>query len=113
MKLANYQPSFRNVLFLDVRELQTETGILIPGRDFKLINEIAFNDSASERVKWDGKANLELAVYCVIKTGSDCTTIKEGDRIVLMQGIRPQSVEIDNKEYLSVTEGQIIGYERG
>lgn len=110
MKLAIYQPSFRNVLFQDVREEKVGS-IFIPERDFILTNEIAFNDSAAERVKFDG-AKSTLGVFKVIKAGKDCTEVQPGDRIQIGDA-RITTVELDGKNYLSIHEGLIIGYERG
>lgn len=88
MKLNNFFPTFRQVLFSSEDITKSEGGIYIP-------------DIAQKE-----KTNT------VIKTGSDCLTIKPGDRIVMMDGVIPYRVILDSTVYFLVTEHQIIGYDR-
>lgn len=96
MKLENYSPTFRNILLSKVEITKTEGGIYIPSTEF--ITE----GNPKE--------------YIAVKTGADCTVIKEGDKVKLMRGMIPDnfdlSVDGKRQEYFQIPEQQIIGYER-
>jgi co-chaperonin GroES (HSP10) len=105
MKLANYSPTFRNVLFKQFVKEKTDGGIYIPPTDFKI-------KTFSDQFENEKEHSLEVAIgdYVVLKVGKDCTICKPGDIIVLMKGIRPDKVEsIDDETCYSVMEQQIIG----
>ncbi len=88
MKLSNFLPTFRQVLFSSEDITKSNGGIYIP--------EIAQKEKS----------------FTVIKVGQDCSTIKPGDRIVIMDGILPHTVTLDGDVYYLITEQQIIGYDR-
>lgn len=88
MKLENYSPTFRSVLITEMEESQTQGGIYLPP-----------------------SAAKESKNYYVLKVGPQATEIKPGDIVKIMNGIHPESIELD-KPYLQVMEQQIIGYSR-
>jgi co-chaperonin GroES (HSP10) len=108
MKLANYLPTFRNVLLRKVEVTRTKGGIILPSTEF------ATNDNST--------------VYEVIKVGKDCIEIQPGDIVRLMEGLYPITTEFEVKDRLlscnsdaelqgrfqlsQVMEQQIIGYFR-
>lgn len=110
MKLANYSPTYRQVLF-KIESIATKTagGIIIPSSDFLLKKQNDFTET--EEVQFDASKS-NLVKYVVVKTGEDCTKIKINDHIVIMDGIRPQLITLDDERYFQVNEQQIIGYSR-
>jgi len=107
MKLEKFCPTFRAVLFYEVREEKTKGGIFIPKADFVITTSADMFENEKEH-KADGK----LGDYVVVKVGKDVSEIQVGDNIVLMPGIRPQEIELEEGVYLQVPEMQIVGYER-
>ncbi len=105
MKLSNYFPTFRGVLFHEVREEKTKGGIFIPKADF-VINTHSDMFEHDKEHKADGK----IGDYIVVKTGKDCTEVKVGEAIFLMDGIRPQQVSLEDGDYFQVPEQQITGH---
>lgn len=105
MKLENYSPTFRNILFKQIVKERTEGGIYIPPADFSI-------KTFSDHFENEKEHRLETAIgdYVVLKVGKDCTICKPGDVIVLMKGIKPEEVTaIDDETCYSVMEQQIIG----
>ena len=107
MKIGLYSPTYRNVLFKEIREEKTAGGIYIPPADFTVTTHADMFEKKKEH-KADGK----VGDYVVIKVGPDTTTIKPGDIIVVMSGIFPQRIQFDEEECMQVPEQQIIGYVR-
>lgn len=106
MKLENYSPTFRQVLFKQVfKEKVNKSGLIIsaPGFSTKTFADVFEN----EKEHVGGKPELE-----VVKVGKDCTTILPNDIIVIMQGIQPQPIDLEDGNFFSINEGQIIGHER-
>lgn len=94
------------VLFHEVREEKTKTGILfIPKADFSLKTHSDMFENEKEH-KADGK----IGEYIVVKTGKDCTSTNPGDAIFLMDGVRPQKIDLEDGEYLTISEMQIVGH---
>ena len=112
MKLANYSPTYRQVLFTEIHleeDTKTSSGLFLPTKDTFLRDfDPTFNN---ERIIFDGSKTV-VGVLKVIKVGPDCTTVQPGDFIVLMQGIKPQIIELDNDTFFTVSEQQIVGFER-
>jgi co-chaperonin GroES (HSP10) len=108
MKFENYVPSWRNVIFHEVRPEKTTAGIYIPKADFAVstFDTMDFNHEVKH------KADKKIGDYVVLKVGKDCTDIKPGDRIVLEPGFMGQTIIFDEGAYLQVKEQQIAGYER-
>jgi hypothetical protein len=111
MKLANYTPTSRNILFQDVREEKVGS-ILIPAKGTTFSIPIGFDNSQVETKAWSSD-DSSFKKYKAIKTGKDCSEIKSGDILVLLPGIRPTPLELDGESYWIVPEIQVIGYERG
>jgi co-chaperonin GroES (HSP10) len=107
MELEQFQPAFRNVLFREVRDEKTKSGIYIPSADFKVTTYADMFENDKEH-KADGK----IGDYVVIKVGKDCTEVKVGDIIFLEDGARVGSVTLDGVSYPKVMEQQISGYIR-
>lgn len=108
MELKDYNPTFRNVLFEKRRPEQTTSGILIPKQDFKVVTYSDKFENLKEHTATDYMNEL-----VVIKVGKDCLEVKEGDTIVLSEGIRPQQVDFDDVGTLySCMEMQVTGYSR-
>lgn len=109
MKLENYYPVGTEVLFEEVREEKTASGIYVPGVDFTLEKEHNFWET--KEIVYDGKTS-KLSKYKVIKVGEACTAIKPGDNIILRTGSRPEDIELDDTIYKQIMSAYIIGYER-
>lgn len=107
MKIENFAPLSRGVLFYEVREEKTKGGIFIPKADFVLTTHADMFDNEKEH-----RADQKIGDYVVVKVGKDVSEVKVGDSIVLMQGIRPQAIEFEDRTYFQVPEMQIVGYER-
>jgi len=91
MTLENFQPTFRNVLLIEVREEKTSGGIFIPS---------------------GASSAPDTKTYKVIKTGRLCEEVQPGDVVFLTSGIRPSEKTIDGITYPVVYEQQIDGYFR-
>jgi len=107
MKLENYTPSSRGVLFFEVREEKTKGGIFIPKADFVITTSADMFENEKEH-KADGK----LGDYIVVKVGKDVSEVKVGDNILIMPGIRLQEIPFEEGVYLQIPEMQVVGYER-
>lgn len=105
MKLENYKPTSRQVLFREVQETVTKGGILIPEKGFSLkTNSQMFDNEKEHTFNRDGK-------FIVLAVGKDCSEIQVGEEILLMPGIRPTPIELEDAENLfQVMEQQIIGH---
>lgn len=110
MKLKDYCSTFRNILFtIESKATRTAGGLFIPSADFKLTDQKDFFEK--EEVIFDASKS-NLVNYIVVKAGKDCIEIKEGDKIIVMGGIYPQPIELEEGKYYSITEHQVIGLER-
>jgi hypothetical protein len=108
MELKDYNPTFRNVLFEKRRPEKTNSGILIPEADFSVITYSSMFENDKEHKPTD-----YLTELVVIKAGKDCQEIKEGDVIILSEGIRPQIIDFSDVGALyTCMEMQITGYAR-
>lgn len=107
MKIENYSPTSRGVVFYEVREEKTKGGIFIPRADFVITTHADLFDNEKEH-----KADNKIGDYVVVKVGKDVSEIKVGDSILIMPGIRPQEIEFEEGVYLQVPEMQVVGYER-
>lgn len=106
MKLEYYSPNFRGVLFEEVIEEKTDSGLFLPTKNMVLKS---YSDMfENEKVSFDGK-NSKLGRYVVVKVGNDCTSTMVGDIIYLSTGIRPEELQFDEGTYFQVIEQQIIG----
>lgn len=90
MKFKNYYPTFRNVLLLELKKDKTESGIYIP------------QASTTQRDR----------TYIVVKTGRDCSEVKEDDVVRISNGIFTETIVLGGVEYSQVMEQQVIGYVR-
>lgn len=107
MKFENYCPSWRNVIFHEVRQEKTAAGIYIPKADFTLSTyDHQFNNEREH------KADKKIGDYVVLKVGKDCTDIKIGDKIMLEPGMMAQSMIFDDVIVFQIKEMQIAGYLR-
>lgn len=105
MRFKYYSPTSRNVLLLEQKEAKTSSGLFIP------------STSTEPARKW----------YYVVKAGKDCTEVKEGDMVRVMNGIYMESVKLTHVEmfpaetdrqmtpgaewdFVQVMEQQIIGF---
>lgn len=109
MRLKTYSPTFRNVLFTEKIEEKTAGGIYFPTKDTKL--SIGGDLLVDTKVQFDG-SETKLGDYIVVKTGKDCTETLIGDSILIMDGIRPTRVELEDGTYYQVMEQQVIGFNR-
>lgn len=109
MNINNYFPTFRNVLFREVVKEMTDTGLYLPTKDMELKGFSSMFEN--ESVQFKG-SETKLGDYVVVKTGTHCELVKPGDVIILMTGIRAESIEFEDGTYLQVMEQQIIGYSR-
>jgi co-chaperonin GroES (HSP10) len=107
MKLENYTPSSRGVLFYEVREEKTKGGIYIPKADFVIKTHADLFENEKEH-----KADQKIGDYIVVKVGKDVSEIKVSDSVIIMPGISPQHLVFEEGIYLQVPEMQIVGYER-
>lgn len=107
MNLEVYNPTFRNVLLLEITTQKTKGGIYIPSSSV---------------------TKPEEKLYEVHKIGKDCIEVKPGDRVKIMSGIRLEEIpmaatlvaaEKDEElkkdhewPFVQVMEQQIIGFFR-
>lgn len=109
MKLEHYSPTFRQVLFKEVVQEKTDSGLFLPTKETLLKDYSSMFEK--EKTIFDG-ANTKVGEYVVVKIGKDCIAVQPNDKIVLSRGVMAESIELDNQVYLQVMEQQIIGYER-
>ena len=106
MRLDNYTPSQRNVVFRKVRPEKTKSGLFIPELDFSMKThaEMFENEKIHE-------ATDEMVDFVVEKVGPLCVETKVGDIIALAQGTKGQKMDFeDEDEIYSVMEAFIIGH---
>lgn len=109
MKLSNFNVTFRNILFREVVQEKTASGLYLPTKDMKL--KTSADMFEQERVQFDG-SEAKIGDYVVVKTGKDCTEIQPGDIILLVDYVKPILIPLDEGLFLSVSEQQIVGYNR-
>jgi co-chaperonin GroES (HSP10) len=109
MKVSDFYPTFRNVLYEEVVKEKTDSGLYLPTKNTKLVLE--GDMFGANKVQFDG-AEAKLGDFVVVKTGKDCTETEPGDIILIMEGIRTTKVELEEGTYYLVTEQQVIGINR-
>lgn len=109
MKLQQYTPTARGILFKEVVKEKTETGIYYPTKGLQINVGPSMFDSGT--TVFDG-AKSKLGDYVVIKVGKDVQEIIPDDIILLTDGVTPVPITLDDDKYLQVIEFQVIGYER-
>ena len=104
MKLNDYIPKFRGVLFKEQREEKTKGGIFIPEATFKVTTHADIFDNEKEHT-----ASGKIGDYVVIKIGPDVSQTNIGEKILIMDGIRPQVIVLEDGAYFQISEQQIVG----
>ena len=108
MKLNNYMPIFRQVLFREVVQEKTTSGLFLPSKD---MNITTYDPQFNNEKTWSGE-NAKLGDYVVVKAASDCLHVKEGDVLLLMDGARTTKIDLEEGEFFQIMEQQIIGISR-
>lgn len=109
MTLEHYNPTGSEILFKEIREERTASGIIIPDAGFILKEQHNFWET--EKVVYDGSKS-KLGKYEVVKVGDACATIRPGDVIVLRTNSMPETIELDDTIYFQIMGAYVIGYER-
>lgn len=109
MRLETYSPIGNEVLFKEVREEKTASGIFIPGADFILKEEHNFWESS--KVVYDGSKS-KLGLYKVVKVGESCKLIQPNDTILIRNGVSPEEVNLPEGTFFQVNSAYIIGFNR-
>lgn len=112
MTLEHYTPVGTEVLFEEVREEKTASGLYIPDANFRLKEQHNFWET--EKIIYDGSES-KLGGYKIVKVGTGVPASSDlypGDTIILRKGVNPESIELDGKPYFQVMAAYIIGRER-
>lgn len=88
MKLSNYTPIFRGILFKEENQGVSKVGSLY------------LPDSASQ------------PICRVVKVGAECLMVRPNDNIRVASGIRMEEIDLEEGKYFQVLEMQVIGIER-
>lgn len=108
MKFSEFFPNFREVCFKEVRAEKTAGGIIIPELGFKVKT---FSEPTYEFDHEKEHSAGQIGDYVVLKTGSDCTATKPGDRIMIKKAFQSMINELvfeDETVYI-ISEQQIAG----
>lgn len=108
MKLSEFIPNFREVLFREVRPERTAGGIIIPEADFKIktFSDPVFEFDHEKEHKLENAGDL-----VVIAVGPDCITTKPGDKIMIKSAFKSMinSLEFEDGVVSIISEQQIAG----
>lgn len=106
MKLSDYYPNFRGILFQEVRDKVTKGGIIIPEATFsvKTFSDPTFEFDHEKEHRVDKAGD-----FIVVKVGKDAIDTRVGDKIILLPGFRAEPIELEEGIFFQISEQQIAG----